>query len=750
MKYLLTGLLLCTIVAGYGQEQTDLSVAAQNLRTAIRSFEMTREDGTPEESAYAALVVAEIYSGLEFPTKALEYGNLALRNRQPGADHDFELRLFDNLALNYALESRPDSAIYFRKLMSRSYAEQGESGRQLREIQQIARLQERSGDYYAALDTYHDLQELTDNFPAERATAFNNSGYILSKLGNYPEAIDAFRTAEDLDTLSSVEQRVTLLTNTGIAYINTRNYPQALKYLRDALKIAPRNSSERGRINHLIGTTYYDRGDWYNAQTFNNTAIQLAQKSEDAELLSDAYATGARIYERLYEYEDALDFYQKYLNVRDSLLVESRIRQQNLLERQTSLERVEKEAKLLLVNQRLDRLTINRLELERNNLQLEAEKLAAESREQEIEAKQRETQLALLQRESSLRDAALKNQQLAAAQARQQLQLARQQLEAARKDRDIADLQQQQEVQRLLLAEQEAAEKDRLQEIELLNRERELDRLELEQQDSFRRNAYLIGGLLVILLGGLIVGGILGRRARQRLIAQKDEIARQHGVISKEKAKSDDLLLNILPVETAQELKEKGFATPRKYESVSVLFTDFVNFTRYAENISADELINELNTCFVAFDGIVERNGLEKIKTIGDAYMCASGIPINSADHAERAVRAAQQMQAFMVQHYKNSQAAGKLLGDMRIGIHSGPVVAGVVGRIKFAYDIWGDAVNLAARMEQSGKAGRINISGATYELVKDSFDCNFRGKIEVKNKGAVSMYFVNEEIEAA
>ena len=746
MKYLLTALFLWTIASGYAQEETDLTPAVQELRTALRSYEMTREDGTDEETAYAALMVADIYSGLEFPAKALEYGNLALRNRKPGEDDQFDLRLYENLARNYALESRPDSAIYFRKLISRAYAERAEPDRQLREIQQIAQLQERSGDYFAALDTYRDLQELTAGLPTERATAFNNSGYMLSKLGNYPEAIDAFRTAEELDTLATVGQRVTLLVNTGIAYINTRNYPQALKYLRDALKIAPRNSSERGRINHLIGTTYYDRSDWYNAQTFNNSAIEQARRIDDAELLSDAYATGARIYERLYEYEDALDFYQKHLNVRDSLLIESRIRQQNLLERQTSLERVEKEAKLLLANQRLDRLTINRLELERNNLQLEAEKLAAESREQEIEAKQRETQLALLQRESSLRDAALKNQQLAAEQARQQLLLARQQLEAARKDRDIADLQQQKEVQRLKLAEQEAAERDRLQEIELLNRERELTRLELEQQESFRRNAYLIGGLLVVLLGGLIVGGILGRRANRRLTAQKDEIARQHDVISEEKAKSDDLLLNILPVETAQELKEKGFATPRKYESVSVLFTDFVNFTRYAENITAEELINELNTCFVAFDGIVERNGLEKIKTIGDAYMCASGIPITSADHAERAVRAAREMQDFMERHYKDSQSAGKLLGDMRIGIHSGPVVAGVVGRKKFAYDIWGDAVNLAARMEQAGEAGRINISGATYRMVKDTFDCSFRGKIEVKNKGAVSMYFVEKD----
>jgi len=215
---------------------------------------------------------------------------------------------------------------------------------------------------------------------------------------------------------------------------------------------------------------------------------------------------------------------------------------------------------------------------------------------------------------------------------------------------------------------------------------------------------------------------------------------RNNKLLGKEKKRSDDLLLNILPDEVASELKTTGSSAARHYEDVTVLFTDFVNFTKAGEKMSPQALIDELHTCFKTFDEITARYNIEKIKTIGDAYLAVAGLPLPDARHAEHIVRAAIEINNFMDSRYA-------ILGDktfeVRIGIHSGSVVAGIVGVKKFAYDIWGDTVNTAARMEQNSEAGKINISQTTYELVKDKFDCVYRGEIDAKNKGMLKMYYV-------
>ena len=213
--------------------------------------------------------------------------------------------------------------------------------------------------------------------------------------------------------------------------------------------------------------------------------------------------------------------------------------------------------------------------------------------------------------------------------------------------------------------------------------------------------------------------------------------------VRSQKIEIEKLLLNILPAETAQELKEKGYATPKYYESASILFTDFKDFTKIAESLSPQELVAELNACFIAFDEIVEKNNLEKIKTIGDAFMCAGGLPISNESHPMDTIKAGLEIQEYMNTMNEKRKEKGALPWNLRIGIHTGPVVAGVVGRKKFAYDIWGDAVNVASRMESSGEAGKVNISDSTFSLVKDKYICRYRGKVSAKNKGDVDMYFV-------
>ncbi|TMI89496.1 MAG: GAF domain-containing protein [Bacteroidetes bacterium] len=212
-----------------------------------------------------------------------------------------------------------------------------------------------------------------------------------------------------------------------------------------------------------------------------------------------------------------------------------------------------------------------------------------------------------------------------------------------------------------------------------------------------------------------------------------------------EKKKSDDLLLNILPEVVAQELKQTGRTTPRSYELATVMFTDFENFTLKSEKLSPEELVSIIDSCFKRFDEIISKHNLEKIKTIGDAYLCVSGLPDTKDHNAVSVIKAAIEI-IDMIKELRESKSENGFF-DIRIGIHTGPLVAGVVGSKKFAYDIWGDTVNTAARMEQNSEANRINISQSTYELVKDKFNCSFRGKQPAKNKGLIEMYFVENKM---
>ena len=210
-----------------------------------------------------------------------------------------------------------------------------------------------------------------------------------------------------------------------------------------------------------------------------------------------------------------------------------------------------------------------------------------------------------------------------------------------------------------------------------------------------------------------------------------------------ERLKSERLLLNILPESIADELKKYDSVKPRHYGSATVLFTDFVGFTKIAENMTPERLLFELDLCFKNFDRIMKKYGIEKIKTIGDAYMAAGGIPEELSGHQIKCILAALEIKQFMTNLAEEKTKKNEPFWKLRLGIHSGPLVTGVIGTEKFAYDVWGDTVNLASRMESSGKEGQVNISGQTYESVKDFFRCEYRGKIEAKNKGEVDMFFV-------
>jgi adenylate cyclase len=212
--------------------------------------------------------------------------------------------------------------------------------------------------------------------------------------------------------------------------------------------------------------------------------------------------------------------------------------------------------------------------------------------------------------------------------------------------------------------------------------------------------------------------------------------------ISREKKISEGLLLNILPAETARELKRNGKVDAVKFDQVTVLFTDFVAFSKLAEHVEPVQLVKSIDFYFKGFDEITTKYGLEKIKTIGDSYMCACGLPTANPAHARNVIIAATEM-IDLVKHAMNAED-GLSHFDIRIGVHTGPVVAGIVGIKKWQYDIWGDTVNIASRMESKSDPGRINLSEITYQEIKDEFPCEYRGEIEVKNRGPLKMYFLS------
>ncbi len=257
-----------------------------------------------------------------------------------------------------------------------------------------------------------------------------------------------------------------------------------------------------------------------------------------------------------------------------------------------------------------------------------------------------------------------------------------------------------------------------------------------QKQSEYLRN------ILGLLAGFVLILAVLFYFRYRSKRRSADELSQKNTLIEAEQKRSDSLLLNILPSAIAQELKTRNKVAARKYEQATVMFVDFKGFTSLAEKLSPELLVEELDYCFSNFDNIISHYRVEKIKTIGDAYMCASGLSDLNASPSDM-VKAALEIQDFMQAMKAERMSRAMPFFEARVGIHVGPVVAGVVGAKKFAYDIWGDTVNVAARMEETCDPGKVNVSEAAHMLTKYEFEWQSRGKIAAKNKGMMDMYYV-------
>ncbi|MEM6966038.1 MAG: adenylate/guanylate cyclase domain-containing protein, partial [Bacteroidota bacterium] len=701
------------------------------LRYLLENLDIAKKQKQPEKITQSALAIGEIYFAEKLFEVALPYYQLASSYREEDAIHQ---RLGDI----HSELLRPDSAFHYYVKLG-NWTKNGENtNSRINVFNKVVRAYLKAKEYDNALKFNQRILQImsdADKPNAEIAIVYNNIGYNYNFLKNYEAAVSNFEEAVELTKNDDWNALAILYTNIGIAYFNLGLFQPSLSALSKAEGYLKKMEAvENTQINHLLSNVYLQSNDLFNAQKYNATAISHAQRGDNLSFLSDAYYTAAQVHVELNEFEVALDYYQKHLELRDKIEREEQLRQQDLMQEQIAKKKAEQEIRLLLINQEVKDLTIQQLETDKERQQLRLDNLKLESDRQEKE-------LAILKQEEKVKDAEIKNQELLAQQAQQQLQITQQTLQSEQQDRALADLRQQQKLDQLELDQKEARLLEEQQKTALLEKDNEINQLELEKQKDFQNFAYGIGALGLLILGLILAGLIYSRRINRKLSHKNAEIESQKLEILKEQKKSEDLLLNILPAATAKELKEKGTATPRRYENTTVLFADFVNFTGISSRMAPEILVKELNYCFKAFDQIVDKYGLEKIKTIGDAYMCVGGLPQPNTNHPKNIVLASLEMMDFIQKRYEEKQAMNEPFWQMRIGLHSGPVVAGVVGTKKFVYDIWGDTVNTASRMESSSQPGKINLSGATYKLVRDFFETQYRGKIDARNKGKVDMY---------
>ncbi len=612
--------------------------------------------------------------------------------------HDsIRLEALHQVAWDHYLFSEPDSAFYLAQLQFSFAKERGLKQEMSRALNTLGVSNAIRGKYTVALSYLNKCfaiqREVNDK--EAMATSLNNIGLIYKDLGNYSGALDYYK--QSLKIKEELKNKIGIassLNNIGNIYKHQGEYEKALEYFTQSLNIKENLDDKQSLANSLnnIGNIHQKQGNYSKALEYYKQCLNIKKELNNKMGIANSLSNIGIVYMDQGDNTKALDYFSQSLKIRQDF--------------------DDKMGIAISMN------NIGNIHLKQNSINTAiswCKKGLEVSREIGAIVEQRNACKCLYEsyKKSGEGNEALKfHEQIVI-------------LDDSLKKEEISKKLQQIEFAKQMLADSLEQEEAKL----IVQHTHELEMHKKNQQ----RNIILGSGLLVLVIAVSLFG-------RLRYV-RKSKVK-----IEKEKDRSDNLLLNILPSEIAEELKEKGEAKARKFDLVSILFTDFKSFTQTSEKLSAENLVAEINHCFKAFDAICEKYQIEKIKTIGDAYMAAGGLPVPSDGSAKSIVMAGLEMQAFITNRKKELAEHGKPSFEMRAGIHSGPVVAGIVGVKKFQYDIWGDTVNTASRLESCGEAGQVNISQCTYRLIKDCKDFRFikRGKIEAKDKGELEMYFVN------
>ncbi len=591
----------------------------------------------------------------------------------------------------------------------------------------LAYLHEQKGNIDSALFFYQkslSIAQKTGNKKNE-SIVLNNMAAIYKDLGKIKEALDCHTKSLSIRIkLGDKEGIATSYNNLGLLYLNQGKVSEALEFYFKALNISEEFKDKSGVATELgnIAALYKDQQEYDKAFEYYKRCLAIQQETGDKYSIGYSLNGIGNLFEATNQHDSALVYYDRSLKIREEINDKQGqayslkniglifIKSGNYSDAEKFLQNslvlfkeVEDKWGTAMVGNLLGKVLLEKSNYKEAEFFLnESLRLAKELGYPLEISNAAENLVALYRRKNRWKEALDMNDLFV--QMRDSVQN-----DKNRKSSVKSQFKYEYEKKEAILkSEQEKKEA--------------IAQAEIAKQ-KLVRNGFIGGFAVVLLFAGIFF--------------------RQRNRIQKEKQRSEELLLNILPEEVAEELKNKGSADAKQFDEVTVMFTDFKGFTQISEKLSPQELVGEIDSCFKAFDNIISKHNIEKIKTIGDSYMCAGGLPVANKSHAEDLVRAALEIQHFMQKHLSERKKSGKEIFEIRIGIHTGPVVAGIVGVKKFAYDIWGDTVNTASRMESSGEAGKVNISESTYELVKDKFTCTHRGKISAKNKGEIDMYFV-------
>jgi len=518
-----------------------------------------------------------------------------------------------------------------------------------------------------------------------------------------------------LKKASSSSEKIELKMQLAEAYMRS-DLSKAARHAQDAYDIArgKRNYQKMAEISYLDGDIHVKRKDSRKAEARYKAAAENAKKAKDNALAFKSYQKLAKTANSNRNYKEAYSYANEALKFAGS----GRSSGGSSSSTNTSSSSTD--------SGKMARLTNDNRQLVKDKKALETEVIALKNELSNYGSNNSK----LTEREKKLAEEQ--------AEALKELERRKKALESLENEKEQAE----ERTQRYVDRYKKLSEEEKEQAYLLEKKEKELLLAEMKQAEASKYTLYAGAGAGILGLLSLLIFGRLraNRKAKKTLEAKNKEV-------EEEKQKADELLLNILPSSIAQELKENGKAKAQKFENASVLFTDFKNFSHISEKLTPEALVAELDHCFKAFDYIISQyDNIEKIKTIGDAYMCASGLD-NRRGVPNNLVKAGMEMQDFLNDYKGERIRKGLPFFEARIGVHTGPVVAGVVGFNKFAYDIWGDTVNIAARMEANCEVGKVNISESTYNQVKYKFDCQYRGKIAAKNKGQIDMYYVEKTV---